>query len=135
MAIIHQRITIVRLQKPVKRNLNEELQWFGGSLGLFNLRDKDQSCFRIFIELLKSTRKGIGLSSDELASRLNLSRGTIMHHINKLVEAGIVISYKGKYLLRVGNLEAVIEEIRKDLERACDDLTSIAREIDQGLGL
>ena len=56
MALIQQRITIIRMRRPETPSLNEELQWFGSSLGLFNLRDKDKSCFRIFIELLKATK-------------------------------------------------------------------------------
>ena len=134
MAIIHQRITIVSSRKP-RRNLNDELQWFGNSLGLFSLRDKDRSCFRLFIELLKSTRKKHALSSDELAYRLKLSRGTVVYHLNKLIESGIVVSEKNKYILRSDNLESVVHEIRKDMQRVFADLEDIAQEIDKGLGL
>src|SRR3989344_7938323 len=86
MDIIHQRITIVKIQKPMRQNINEELQWFGNSLGLFGLRDKDQSCFRIFIELLQATKSKEGLTSDEIAYKLDLSRGTVMHHVNKMID-------------------------------------------------
>ena len=48
------KITIIRIRKPAQSNINKELQWLGSSLGLFGLRDKDKSCFRIFIELIKS---------------------------------------------------------------------------------
>ena len=86
MAFIRQRITIVQIRKPAEHNVNQELQWFGTSLGLFNLRDKDKSTFRLFIELLKSAKANHMLTSDELAAKLALSRGTIIHHINKLME-------------------------------------------------
>jgi predicted transcriptional regulator len=135
MEITHQRITIVKVRKPVKKNLNRELLWFGNSLGLFSPRDKEKSCFRIFIELLKATKDNKPMSSDQIAYKLHLSRGTVMHHINKLMEAGIVISQRGKYILRVGNLEAVVEELQKDLNRTCEDLKQIAKEIDEGIGL
>ena len=91
MVYIRQRITIVNIRKPNEHNVNQELQWFGSSLGLFNLRDKDKSTFRVFIELLKSAKAKQTLTSDELAARLDLSRGTIIHHINKLIESGLVI--------------------------------------------
>ena len=91
MAFIRQRITIINIRKPKEQNINEELQWFGTSLGLFNLRDKDKSCFRVFIELLKSAKQKQIVTSDELASKLGLSRGTIIHHINKLLESGLVV--------------------------------------------
>ena len=135
MVYIRQRITIVNIRKPAEHNVNQELQWFGSSLGLFNLRDKDKSTFRVFIELLKSAKAKHTLTSDELALRLALSRGTIIHHINKLMESGIVIHEGNKYTLRVENLKSLIEEVEKDIKRACDDLKEVAKEIDNRLGL
>ncbi|MBI2657586.1 winged helix-turn-helix transcriptional regulator [Candidatus Woesearchaeota archaeon] len=135
MAYIRQRITIVNIRKPAEHNVNQELQWFGSSLGLFNLRDRDKSTFRVFIELLKSAKANSHLTSDELAARLALSRGTIIHHINKLMESGIVIHEGNSYTLRVENLKSLIEEVEKDIKRACDDLKEVAKEIDKRLGL
>jgi len=135
MVYIRQRITIVNIRKPAQHNLNQELQWFGSSLGLFNLRDKDKSTFRVFIELLKSAKARQTLTSDELASRLSLTRGTIVHHINKLMESGLVIHEGNSYTLRVENLKTLIEEVEKDIKRACEDLKEIAKEIDERLGL
>lgn len=128
--MIQQRITIIKIRRPVTQNLNEELQWFGTSLGLFNLRDKDKSCFRIFIELLKATKHNKSITSDELADHLALSRGTVIHHINKLMETGLVVHEEKGYMLRVNNLSSLIEELEEDLERTCSSLKRIAQEID-----
>ena len=130
-----QKITIIRTRMPPHGNINEELQWLGNSLGLFNLRDKDKSCFRIFIELLKSAKRKQPLTSDELAARLNLTRGTVIHHINRLLDSGLVVHEKKKYLLRVDNLKDLIDEIWKDIERTCLDLKEVADDIDRRLGL
>jgi predicted transcriptional regulator len=135
MIRFHQRITIINVRRPSSRNINRELQWFGTSLGLFNLRDKDKSCFRVFIELLKAAKGKKALSSDELAYRLGLSRGTIVHHLNKLMEAGIVTYYKNRYMLRVDNLEDLIDEVERDIKRTCETLREVAKEIDDTLGL
>ncbi len=135
MYISQQRITIINVRKPSYRNINDELQWFGTSLGLFNLRDKDKSCFRIFIELLKAARTKQGLTSDELASKLHLTRGTVIHHVNKLMESGLVIHSKSHYLLRVDNLKALVEEVEKDIQRTTADLKKIAEDIDKWIGL
>ena len=118
----------------MQKNVNQELQWLGSSLGLFNLRDKDKSCFRVFIELVKNAKKGMPLSSDELADRLGLSRGTVIHHINKLIDAGIVVPAQRGYILRVDSLRELIDEVEKDLRRSCDDLRKMAEEIDRSLG-
>ncbi len=130
-----QRITIINIRKPPHKNINQELQWLGSSLGLFNLRDKDKSCFRIFIELVKTAKQNIPLTSDELAYRLSLSRGTVVHHLHKLLDSGIVIPAKNGYILRVDNLQELIDEVEKDMKRTVQDLKKMAQEIDEGLGL
>ena len=130
-----QRITIMNIRKPVQKNINQELQWLGSSLGLFNLRDKDKSCFRVFIELIKNAKLGKPLSSDEIAYSLGLSRGTVVHHLNKLLDSGIVVEAERGYILRVSNLRDLINEVEKDLERTLDELRDMAEEIDESLGL
>ena len=130
-----QRITIMNIRKPIQKNINQELQWLGSSLGLFNLRDKDKSCFRVFIELVKNAKLGKPLSSDDIAYSLGLSRGTAVHHLNKLLDSGIVVEAERGYILRVSNLRDLIGEVEKDLERTLDELRRMAEEIDKSLGL
>ncbi|MEK6903562.1 MAG: winged helix-turn-helix transcriptional regulator [Nanoarchaeota archaeon] len=129
------RVTLIKTRKPQRKDLNTDLQWFSESLGLFSPRDKERSCFRIFVELVKATRRRQLLSSDDLAARTNLSRGTVIHHIAHLVESGLVVQHEGKYLLRVENLETLIEELQRDLQRVFEDLKSMAQELDDQLGL
>ena len=135
MRVVRHKITIINVRQPAETDINAELQWFGDSLGLFNLRDRDKSCFRIFIELLKGARHERPLSSDELAFHLGLTRGTVVHHLNKLRESGIVEIAPGGYILRVNNLTELIEEIEKDVSRTISNLRRIAKDIDNGLGL
>ena len=135
MIIRHQKITIINVRRPAEKNINHELQWIGTSLGLFNLRDKDKSCFRIFLELLKSAKLNQSLTSDEIASKLMLSRGTVIHHINRLMESGLVIHDRNKYMLRVDNLKMLISEIEKDVHRTLGDLKEIATDVDKWMGL
>ncbi|MDO8643123.1 MAG: HTH domain-containing protein [Candidatus Woesearchaeota archaeon] len=131
--IRQQRITIVRIHQPPARNINDELQWFGSSLGLFGQRDKEKSCFRVFLELLKNAKRHRALTSDELAVRTNLSRGTVVFHLHKLAGTGLIIHTPGGYILRVANLEAVVEQLRKDINESCLELLNIAKEIDEEL--
>lgn len=130
-----QRVTIVRVRKPGKKNLNEDLQWFSRSLGLFGTRDKEKSCFRVFVEMIKGARRDRLMSSDEIAYRSNLSRATVIHHLNKLIESGLVMPVEGKYVLRVDNLESLVEEVKTDLNRVFRDLKLMAEELDDELGL
>ena len=128
------RFTIVRIRKIPTQDVNQELQWLGNAMGLFNLRDKESSCFRVFITLVKRAKNNQPISSDGIAEKLDLSRSTVLHHLNRLVDAGIVSREKGGYALREANLSQVIKDIRQDLESTFSELQKIADEIDQKLG-
>ena len=106
----------------------------GSSLGLFSLRDKDSSCFRIFITLVRNSRNNHAVSSDEIASRLNLTRGTVVHHLHRLMSAGIVVKEKEGYILREANIENLISDIKRDMDTIFSEMQKVAKEIDEGLG-
>lgn len=128
------KVTIVRVRKSNADNINQELQWLGNSLGLFNLRDRDSSCFRVFITLVKRSKAQEMLSSDDIAQRLNLSRTTVIHHLTKLMDSGIVVREKGGYLLRESHLQDLIRDIHRDINAVFTDLQQIAQDIDDKLG-
>jgi len=129
------RITIINVKQPREQDINQELQYFGSALGLFGMRDKDKSTYRVFLELLKAAKMKQGITSDELAFRTSLSRGTVVYHLNKLMQAGIAVMNKNKYFLREENLEVVIKEIKKDLEDSMENLAKVAKEIDEWMGI
>ncbi len=129
------RITIVNIKRPREVSVNDELQWFGSSLGLFGERDKDKSCFRIFIELIKAIKATGGLTSDELAERLGLSRATVVHHLNALMERGIVAHAGNKYVMRGPNLSLLMEDLQRDMLRSMDEMRKAAEELDRLLQL
>jgi predicted transcriptional regulator len=128
--IIERKITLIKARKKAELNINEELLWLGNSLGLFQKRDKDKSCYRIFLELIKNKT---GISSDELAYKLGLTRATIIHHLKNLIKAGIVVEESNRYYLRVDTLKGLIEELRRDVDNILDDLEKIASHVDEFL--
>jgi len=128
------KITLVRIRRTPHENINQELQWFGNSLGLFNLRDKDSSCFRVFITLVRKAKRNETISSDDISDKLNLSRGTVVHHLTKLMNSGLVVREKGGYLLRSNNLSKVIRDIQRDVSAMFNELEDVAKEIDDKLG-
>ncbi len=135
MKTFFRRVTIVKVERPNKHEINEEIQWFSSSLGLFGDRDKEKSRFRVFLELLKAAKVKRGLSSEQLATRTDLSRATIIHHLNFLIEQGLVIERYSRYYLRVENLEELIDIIQNDVEKIFYELSKIAESIDKELGL
>ena len=129
------RITLIKLRKPSLKNVNTDLQWFSESLGLFGERDKEKSCFRVFMELIKAIRMRRLLTSDNIAMKSNLTRATVIHHLRKLQESGLVVHENGKYILRNDNLEDLINEIKRDVFTLLQDMHDIAEELDDELGL
>src|SRR3989338_2693408 len=128
------RIILINIKKQPTDNINQELQWMGTSLGLFNLRDRNSSCFRIFITLIKKAKKNEAISSDYIAEKLNLSRGTVVHHLTKLMEAGIVVREREGYVLRESSLQSLVRDLRQDVETMLSELRDVAQKIDEQLG-
>ena len=125
------KITIIKLENPKKHDLNQEIQWFSKSIGLFDSkRDKEKSCFRVFVTLVKAKK---GLRSDEIADKSNLSRGTVIHHIHNLAEKGVVDNKKNKYFLRYNDFEDLIKEMQKDTENIFKKLREMAKNLDEEL--
>lgn len=129
------RITIVNVRRPSQLSVNDELQWFGSSLGLFGERDKDKSCYRIFLELIKAIKATGGLSSDELSDRLGLTRATVIHHLNALMERGIVRHEGNKYVMRGDSLSLLVDDLQRDMQRAMEEMKQAAEELDKMLRL
>jgi len=130
---MERKIIIIRTRRVYDNNVNQQLQWLGTSLGLFNLRDKDSSCFRVFITLVRTAKKR-SLSSDEIAHMLDLSRGTVVHHLIKLMDAGIVVKEQSGYILREETLQKVVADLQHDVNRYFSELQEVAKEIDERLG-
>ena len=128
------KITIIKVRRTSGNDINKELQWFGNSLGLFNQRDKDSSCFREFITLIKKAKRNEVISSDQIAEKLRLSRGTVVHHLTKLIDSGIVVREKGGYILREMDLSHLVKNLQKDMEAVISEIQEVAKEIDEKLG-
>ena len=129
------KVTIISTAPEPDNNINDLLLLFGTSLGLFGIRDKDKSCYRVFITLVKALKHKIELTSDELAAQTGLTRGTVVHHLNRLMEAGIVTNYRNKYFIDYPSLEDLVIHMKQGVDVMFDKLQGVAREIDDKLDL
>jgi len=130
---VYRKIIIQDIPYKEDYNINERIQWFARSFGLFGIRDRDKSCFRVFLELLKANLKNEMMTSDELSEQLSLSRASVVHHLNNLIDRGIVISIKSKYKINANSLEGLIDKIWKDSEEIFESLKEIAIQLDKEL--
>ena len=129
-------ITIKEFPHNKKLNLNDELLWLSDVLCLFDSkRDREKSKFRLFIELVKARKERELLTSDELAERARLTRGTIIHHIHDLEELGYVASRNNKYYLSERNIELLFRDIKRDFDDFYNEIREIAKKLDEELEL
>jgi len=127
--------TILDIRMMPMVDVKQDIEWICRSFGFLESRDKEKTAARIFNELLEATKKGAGLSSDELAEKLKLSRGTMVHHLNKLMKSGLVIHHQGRYKLRAFSLQRTVEEVKRDIIRIFENISQVAKSIDENLGL
>ena len=122
---MYKKIVIIRKEQEPKEDINSKLQWLSDSLGMFNDRDKESSCFRIFVELYKEKK---GLKSDDIALNSRLSRGTVVFHLNKLIESGLVTNEDKKYKLK--KLDSLIRQLQKEYLERFKLLKEISKELE-----
>ena len=132
-ALAEYRILDVRIPSTV--DYNQDVEWICRSFGFLEARDKRKTAARIFKLLLEAAREGKGLSSDELAAKIGLTRGTVVHHLIKMIKGGLVIYHEGQYKLRGRSLRSTLGEIERDINRVFENLYKVAVSIDETLGL
>ena len=128
------KIRLKKVRTPAPGNLTGDIDFIFQSFGYFSQRDKNNTAGRIFRLLVKDTAEGEGLTSDEIAEALDLSRGALVYHLNNFMAARLVVKEKNKYRLRSQSLQKSIEEIRQDTQRVFNEMLKIAEAIDEELG-
>jgi predicted transcriptional regulator len=116
-----------------KGDINTDLQWLCHSLGLFPVRDYNSSMYRLFIELIKDRKSDVVSNSDALAARVGLSRGTVVHHLNKMIASGIVVREHDGYALRERDVTSLVGLMRSRIDELFNDIDDVARRIDEQL--
>jgi len=128
------KIHLKKIRTPAPGSLKGDIDFICRSFGYFSQRDKNNTAGRIFRLLVNDTAEGEGMTSDEIAEELELSRGAIVYHLNNFIATGLVVKEKNKYKLRSQSLQKSIEEIRQDTKRIFDEMIKIAESIDEELG-
>lgn len=73
------------------------------------------------------------MSSTEL-SRGIAKRTTVIYHLNRLVEEGLLVKRGNLYFIRGGSFEAMVKEIKRDIDTLFEELVEIAKRVDRELG-
>ena len=127
--------TIKKLREPVEKKLDQDMEWICDSLGFLTPRDQDKTALKILEALIKSAKKGRGLTSEELTEYVKPTVGSVIYHLKKLMRAGLVVKLDSAYELRMNSFLKTIEEMEKEIEIALSDIKIIAKDIDDRVGL
>lgn len=119
-----------RRQKPAQEpKLDSLMEEFAQCIGLQGPRDKDLSKFRIFKVLIKEKEQ----SSEDLSQKLNLSRATVLHHIETLMKRGIIVRERRSFRLSSTSLFDVTNEMERQMDEFFEELKDLAKRIDEEL--
>jgi len=129
------RYMLLDVRLPPSSDFDEDTEWMCRCFGFLESRDKEKSAAKIFRAMLEVVKDRGGFSSDELAEKIGLTRGTMVHHLNKLIQSGLVIRREGRYELRGASLQRTVQEIERDINRIFENIEQIAHSIDEKLGL
>ncbi|HIE14343.1 TPA: ArsR family transcriptional regulator [Candidatus Bathyarchaeota archaeon] len=132
-ALAEYRILDVRMPPTV--DYQQDIEWICRSFGFLEPRDKKKTAARIFRLLLEAAKEDKGYTSNELAKKIGLTRGTVVHHLNLMIKRGLVIYHENQYKLRGRSLRSTIREIERDIGRVFENLDKVAATIDETLGL
>lgn len=129
------KIVIKRVERPFSGSLDEEFEWLCRSLGFFEPIDRAKTAASVFKEVVAATEKGKPLTSAQLAKRVEMSRGSVVNHLNNLQRSGLIVRQGRSYLARSRSVFRTIEEIEEDIERIFEKMKKTAREIDEEFGI
>lgn len=135
MAKALKQFIVNQLKEQTEKHLDKDIEWVCSSLGFITSRDQDKTAFKILKALVKSTKQGKGMTSEELAKVVEPTIGSVIYHLKRLMKAGLVVKPESAYELRMNSLLTTIEEVEKEINLTLGNIKQIAKDIDNKIGL
>ncbi len=126
-----EKIEIRVIERPDEDDPEKMLRWFAAVLGLSG-DQKDSIAEQILKDFAYAAKEGMnGLSSSELKFDKEIPRSTVIYHLNRFIETGIVVKKGRKYFLRANEMTRVVEELEYDIDREMQRMLDMAKEFDR----
>lgn len=132
------KITLTRtpaLRVSVSQSSGGEFGEVCRLLGLCSARDTSHTIVRVFRFVVShqgdARDEGKGIKSAQVAQEERLNRLTAMHHLNRLVEAGLLEKRGPKYFMRTKSFEEMVEEMQREAEESFARARLIMRRLRQ----
>jgi Bacterial regulatory protein, arsR family. len=125
-------ITIRSVEKPDYNDPKALLKWFCTTFGLIESSEgKDSAEEQILVRFIYAARQNRNLSVSDLKISQKMPRSTLIYHLNRLVDAGIISKKGHTYKLRANDISRVVEEINYDVSREFMRILDTAKELDR----
>lgn len=125
------RIVIHFYERPDSDEPDELIRWFCRVFGLSNDNEPNPIGEQILIRFAEAAQSRVGLSSSELDLDTDLAKSSVIYHLNRFIEAGLLVKRGRKYYLRASEMQKAIEEIEYDVERELSRMLDTAKELDR----
>ncbi len=130
-----EKIVIKAVDKPAYRNPDEFIRWLCEAFGLSNPNEKDSIEAEILKRFVVAAAGNTGISSSQIVLKPKVARSTVIYHLNRFIDSGLVVKKGRKYYLRAQELSSAIEEIEYDINREMMRILDAAREFDRAFDL
>jgi predicted transcriptional regulator len=127
------KINIHTTARPMRNNPDDIIRWICVELGFSNGLKEDDVVERMLAELAEAAHDNRGLTSSELYKDKRLARSTIIYHLNRFMDCGLVVKQGRHYYLRAMELSRALEEVKYDFEIEMKKMIDTAREYDRSL--
>ncbi|MDE1811099.1 MAG: hypothetical protein KGH66_03595 [Candidatus Micrarchaeota archaeon] len=118
------------VERPDTSDSEAMIKWFCNVLGLSD--EKGESIEEQMLrEFADAAYKNEGLSSAEITLDTPIARSTVIYHINRFIDTGLVVKRGRKYYLRASEMSKAIEEIEYDIEKEMHRMLDTAKEFDR----
>jgi predicted transcriptional regulator len=125
------KIVIREIERPDTRKPDAMIRWFCAVFDLGDDNEVDSLEAQMLGELIKAGYRGEGMSSSEIKLAPKVPRSTVIYHLNRLLEIGVLVKKGRKYYMRATEMSKVMEEIEYDMEREMRRMIDTAREFDK----
>jgi len=126
-----ERIVIKFVERPDFDNPEKMLKWFCEVFGLSSGDSGDDIEEQILRNFVYAAHGNNGLASSELKLKTDLARSTVIYHLNRFIDSGLLVKRGRKYYLRASEMHKAIEEIEYDINREMQRMLDTAKEFDR----
>ncbi len=130
-----EHIVIRVLEKPDFNDPEKLIKWFCSVFGLSGEGEIDSIGEQILSEFAKAAYLDKGISSSELKLDTDLARSTVIYHLNRFIDSGLLVKKGRKYYLRASVMSKAIEEIEYDIDRELSRMLDTAKQFDKLMSL